>query len=338
MSENVKQCRGPCGETKPQTEFYPGRNVCKDDYNAAKNRARAHRRTDAAELRQEPAPTPGTALVPRTWQFGVAPIRTVDLGDDVPRFVAKDVFDVLGVDMTSRGYRGLDADEKGVAFCQTPGGSQAFAVITESGLYTLVLRSRKPEAAPFRRWVTHDVLPQLRRTGAYVVPGADQQVALLAAVAAESRQLRDQVERLKAEIERTLVWAHSQRFVRQPTKPTRKSICGAILQMKYAGGCPLHDGAPVPRVVEPDGQESEGACWLHWVGIHTATVERMILCCRECWERYSKDQVLRATHTGTFAEFHRIRRRYEADLRGVGAQLDLEFAGPDDIIGPRGAA
>ena len=58
----------------------------------------------------------------------------------------------------------------------TPGGKQSVSVVNEPGLYTLVLRSRKPEAREFKRWVTHEVIPQIRKTGSYSVPSHDHQI------------------------------------------------------------------------------------------------------------------------------------------------------------------
>lgn len=85
-----------------------------------------------------------------------------------PWFVAKDVCDVLGYVNSRKAVSDhLDADEKGVTICDTLGGKQEVSIISESGLYTLILRSNKPEARPFRRWVTHEVLPSLRRSGVY---------------------------------------------------------------------------------------------------------------------------------------------------------------------------
>ena len=68
----------------------------------------------------------------------------------------------------------LDEDEKGVCNVYTPGGMQDMTVINESGLYNLIFRSRKDEAKQFRRWVTHDVLPSIRKTGSYSVPTAQE--------------------------------------------------------------------------------------------------------------------------------------------------------------------
>lgn len=96
-------------------------------------------------------------------------IRTIIKGDGSVWFVAKDVCDTLEYTRTRNALRILDDDEKGAQNMSTPGGSQEVSIISESGLYTLVLRSNKPEAKKFRKWVTSEVLPQIRRTGAYQV-------------------------------------------------------------------------------------------------------------------------------------------------------------------------
>jgi hypothetical protein len=86
-----------------------------------------------------------------------------------PRFVAKDVCDVLDLSDVSMSISRLDDDEKGTSKVCTPGGTQEMSIITESGLYTLVLRSNKPEAKRFRKWVTSEVLPAIRKHGSYSV-------------------------------------------------------------------------------------------------------------------------------------------------------------------------
>lgn len=93
-------------------------------------------------------------------------VRTVDVNGEI-WFVAADVCDALTVAHAASSLRNLDSDEKGVHTVHTPGGSQEMTTINESGLYSLILRSRKPEAKAFKRWVTHDVLPAIRRTGQY---------------------------------------------------------------------------------------------------------------------------------------------------------------------------
>lgn len=102
------------------------------------------------------------------FNFGAHNVRVI-LRDGEPWFVAKDVCDALEYS-NSRGALAdhLDPDEKGVANADTPGGQQQMQVISESGLYALVLRSRKPEARKFAKWVTSEVLPAIRKTGVYV--------------------------------------------------------------------------------------------------------------------------------------------------------------------------
>jgi prophage antirepressor-like protein len=90
--------------------------------------------------------------------------------DDEPWFVAADVCKVLELEKTDRAVSGLDDDEKGTHIVSTPGGNQSMTVVTEAGLYSLILRSRKPEAKTFKRWVIHDVLPSIRKHGAYLTP------------------------------------------------------------------------------------------------------------------------------------------------------------------------
>ena len=87
-----------------------------------------------------------------------------------PMFVAADVLSTLSLDR--KALERLDDDEKGVNSIHTPGGPQDMTVVNESGLFNLVLGSRKPEAKRFKRWVTHEVLPSIRKTGSYASGGA----------------------------------------------------------------------------------------------------------------------------------------------------------------------
>lgn len=98
-------------------------------------------------------------------EFGT--VRAVRGDDDEPMFVAKDVCAALSIAPTAASR--LDEDEKGLRLTQTPGGEQNVLLVTEPGFYRLVLKSRKPEAKAFQRWVTHEVLPALRRDGGYMV-------------------------------------------------------------------------------------------------------------------------------------------------------------------------
>lgn len=87
-------------------------------------------------------------------------------------FVAKDVCDCLEITKHRDAISRLDSDERGSVKLDTLGGKQDIAAINEYGLYSLVLSSRKPEAKEFKRWITHDVIPAIRKTGSYsmVIP------------------------------------------------------------------------------------------------------------------------------------------------------------------------
>ena len=96
-------------------------------------------------------------------------VRTV-LRDGEPWFVAADVCRALEISNSRDALTRLDADEKGVASTDTLGGRQEMQVVSEPGLYALVLGSRKPEARAFKRWITHEVIPDIRRHGMYATP------------------------------------------------------------------------------------------------------------------------------------------------------------------------
>lgn len=108
------------------------------------------------------------------FQFGKVQVRVVWKGDH-SEWIAKDVCEALElVGDPGQHTRRLDDDEKDLTTVQTPGGPQEMATITEAGLYSLIFRSRKQEAIVFKRWVTHEVLPSLRRKGFYVGKGAEE--------------------------------------------------------------------------------------------------------------------------------------------------------------------
>ena len=104
------------------------------------------------------------------WKEG-ASIR-VQMIKDEPWFAAKDVCELLGLDNSRQAVSRLDDDEKGVINSDTPGGKQELTFVNESGMYALIFQSRKPQARAFRKWVTGEVLPSLRKYGYYVAPGA----------------------------------------------------------------------------------------------------------------------------------------------------------------------
>lgn len=99
-------------------------------------------------------------------------VRVVERNGE-PWFVAVDVCRVLGLDDTGRAVSRLDDDELTRIKIGSGGQMREAYAVNESGLYALVLGSRKPEAKAFKRWVTHEVLPAIRRTGRYEAPGAE---------------------------------------------------------------------------------------------------------------------------------------------------------------------
>jgi anti-repressor protein len=96
-------------------------------------------------------------------------LRTIVINGE-PWFVAKDVCEILEIGNTSMALERLDEDEKGISSIETLGGKQNLTVVNEPGLYTLVLGSRKPEAKTFKRWITHEVIPSIRKHGLYMTP------------------------------------------------------------------------------------------------------------------------------------------------------------------------
>lgn len=115
---------------------------------------------------------PSEAAMPVERGFANREIRVITIEGD-PWFVAGDITDVLGIGRVQEATRYLDDDEKGRCLVNTPSGDQQVSIISESGLYSLILRSRKPQAKAFKKWVTAEVLPTIRKTGAYVDPNAE---------------------------------------------------------------------------------------------------------------------------------------------------------------------
>lgn len=101
----------------------------------------------------------------RKFDFKGASLRTLTDEAGEPWFVAKDVCDILEISNPSDALKRLDDDERSRFNLGRQGETN---IVNEAGLYVLVLGSRKPEAHEFKRWVTHDVLPQIRRTGGYI--------------------------------------------------------------------------------------------------------------------------------------------------------------------------
>lgn len=129
--------------------------------------------------------------------FEYGTIRTLQINNE-PWFVAKDITDRLGF---ANGRKAVidhvDEEDKGVTKCDTPGGSQNLTIINESGLYSLVLSSTLASAKKFRRWITAEVIPEIRKTGGYQVPM--DYASALEALAKEVRE-KEQIAAQNAEM------------------------------------------------------------------------------------------------------------------------------------------
>ena len=129
------------------------------------------------------------------FDFKGASLRTLTDEAGEPWFVAKDVCDILEISNPSDALKRLDDDERSRFNLGRQGETN---IVNEAGLYVLVLGSRKPEAYEFKRWVTHEVLPQIRRTGGYIpATDADDDMTILAkAVMIGQRTMEEQKQRI----------------------------------------------------------------------------------------------------------------------------------------------
>ena len=132
------------------------------------------------------------------FEFKGAALRTLTDENGEPWFVAKDVCDILGHSNVSMALDRLDDDERSKFNLGRQGETN---IVNEAGLYVLVLGSRKPEAHEFKRWVTHEVLPQIRKTGGYIpTTDADDDMTILAkAVMIGQRTMEEQKRRIAAQ-------------------------------------------------------------------------------------------------------------------------------------------
>lgn len=138
-------------------------------------------------------------------EFGT--VRAIRDKNGEPWFVAKDVSVILGYRDAANMTRRLEEDEKGTRPVSTPGGEQQMAVITEPGLYSAILGSRVPEAKAFKRWVTHEVLPALRRDGGYMVERHESPEETMARAVLLARQTIDRQKSRIAELEPKALFA-----------------------------------------------------------------------------------------------------------------------------------
>lgn len=179
-------------------------------------------------------------LIP--FNFEANEIRVVDI-DGQPWFVASDIAKALDYRDAHQMTRVLDEDEKGAHILSTPGGAQSVSIINEAGLYSVILSSRKPEAKQFKRWVTTEVLPTIRKTGQYQAPAfyvpqtLPEALRMAADLADQVQQQKQLIEHQKPAVEfvERYVEARSAKSMREVAKVLglkEKDFIGRLLQEK----------------------------------------------------------------------------------------------------------
>ncbi|WP_300628708.1 BRO family protein [uncultured Thomasclavelia sp.] len=125
-------------------------------------------------------------------------VRSLKIAGE-PWFVGKDVSDILGYTNSRKAISDhVDDEDKGVTKCDTLGGKQDLTIINESGLYSLILSSKLPTAKKFKRWVTSEVLPAIRKTGGYQIP--DNPMDALKLMFEAQTQTNDKVEHIQEDV------------------------------------------------------------------------------------------------------------------------------------------
>ncbi|HBM0000596.1 TPA: hypothetical protein LT059_005212 [Salmonella enterica subsp. enterica serovar Kodjovi] len=156
----------------------------------------------------------------------------IHLINEEPWFVAVDICAVLGIVNSRDALSKLDEDERGVALTDTLSGRQKMAIINESGLYTLILRCRdavKPGTVPhrFRKWVTNEVLPAIRKTGRYQHPAATRRRTAEPLTSADMQNLNWLVQNMVSALRYQGVWTQAIWYsLRQATgRPSPEPFC-----------------------------------------------------------------------------------------------------------------
>lgn len=207
----------------------------------------------------------------RALDFEGTPVRISDEHDE-PWFVAADVCRALGIRNTAHAVARLAPDEKGVVSSDTPGGAQVITTVNEPGLYRLLFSSRRPEAEAFRRWIAHEVLPAIRRTGAYSTQTPGYGITAPPTYAAALRALADEVEEhagTKAELEavapRLEAW-------RQFLDADGTLPMGVVANIYGVGRTTLFGYLRSERVLQQDLRPYQR--YAHWFAVNARSFER----------------------------------------------------------------
>jgi anti-repressor protein len=189
------------------------------------------------------------------FDFRGASLRTLTDEAGEPWFVAKDVCDILGID-TNHLREALDDDEitnlRNSEVWNQPG--RAPLIISEPGLYKLIMRSRKPEAKEFQRWVTHEVLPQIRKTGSYIpTSDADDDMTILAkAVMIGQRTMEQQQRKIAEQHTRIVELEPKARFADAVAASDGTCLVGELAKMLRQNGMDIGQNR-LFRLLQADG-------------------------------------------------------------------------------------
>lgn len=231
----------------------------------------------------------------QTFNFDGAKIRIVEK-DGQPWFVAKDVCEIIGLSQVSRAMDRLDDDERGlvkVTHPQNPEKTLEVNAVNESGLYQLIIASNKPEARTFRKWITSEVLPMIRKTGGYVanddlfletyLPHADEETrsmfrATLALVRKQNEQIaimqpkaeyfdalvnrnlltnfRDTAKELRIKQTDFINWLLDKRYLYRDQKGRLKPYAQFVPELFQLKEWARGEKADVQTLVTPKGRET----------------------------------------------------------------------------------
>lgn len=193
------------------------------------------------------------------FDFRGASLRTLTDEEGEPWFVAKDVCDILGMSNPSMAVIALDKDEVAQIDPKDYLGSenrsnQAVNIVSEPGLYKLIMRSRKPEAKEFQRWVTHEVLPQIRKTGGYIpTTDADDDMTILAkAVMIGQRTMEAQKQKITEQQTRIVELEPKARFADAVAASDGTCLVGELAKMLRQNGMDIGQNR-LFRLLQADG-------------------------------------------------------------------------------------
>lgn len=150
----------------------------------------------------------------KIFNYGVTQLRTVAINGE-PWFVAKDVCEVLEINNPSQALSRLDEDERNTIILNEGIGNPERAIVNEPGLYTLILSSRKQEAKQFKRWITHEVIPAIRKTGQYIKPLTEREqlmasMKLSLETAEEIAVVKNEVKEVRGMVENQITLDHGE--------------------------------------------------------------------------------------------------------------------------------